>query len=95
MKIVDHKLFRVLEKPAPGDKVLFLFAAMGTRIGLYHLFVKLMNRRGYSCIIYDYPLKVVHDANQDEWQQLFAGVINDAQEKMATWWRTTYGLFGA
>lgn len=85
MRIVKNTYSRVLEKPVAGDKVLFIFTAMGTRIGLYRLFMGLMNRHGYSCIIYDYPVSIVHNAVEAEWQSLFTEVIGDAQQKIDTY----------
>lgn len=82
MAIEKKKYCRVFEKPVAGDKVMFVFTAMGTRIGLYSLFVSVLNRLGYSCVMYDYPLRVVHDANNDEWQGLFKEVVGDAQTKI-------------
>lgn len=83
MAIVKKKYCRVMEKPAAGDKVVFLFTAMATRIGLYRLFVAALNRRGYSCVVYDYPLRIVHDAKHDEWHGLFDEVLGDATGKIA------------
>lgn len=85
MPIQKKQFCRVLEKPVDGDKVVFLFTAMGTRIVLYLLFAKVLNRKGYSCVIYDYPISLVHNAKNEEWQGLFGEVIGDAQQKIQTY----------
>lgn len=95
MKIIDNHIFRVRENIVKSDKVIFLFTAMGTRIGLYRLFISLLNRRGYSCVVYDYPLRLVHDAKETEWQGLFAEVISDAQSRIAQYKKQGYKHFYA
>jgi len=73
------KRFRVQEKLVPSDKVIFVFTALGTKIGNYRLFVRAMNKRGYSCIVYDYPMSLITDAQIGEWQACLNDVIADAQ----------------
>lgn len=81
-KIIDKQIFRVREYPVDSDKVVFVFTAMGTKIGLYRLFVRRMNKKGYTCILYDYPLKIVHGGKLKEWKQLFDEVVGDAQKRL-------------
>jgi hypothetical protein len=81
-KIIDKHIFRVKEFPVDSDKVVFVFTAMGTKIGLYRLFVQMMNKRGYTCIVYDYPLKLIHSGKLEEWKKLFDGLVVDGQKRI-------------
>lgn len=76
------KRFRVQEKSVNSDKAIFVFTALGTKIGNFRLFVKAMNKRGYSCITYDYPMTLITNAQIDEWQACLNDVITDAQNRI-------------
>lgn len=82
-KIIDKQVFRVREYPVDSDKVVFVFTAMGTKIGLYRLFVQRMNKKGYSCVIYDYPLTLIHGGKLQQWKKFFDDIIADAQKRLA------------
>jgi esterase/lipase len=81
-KIIDKKSFRVREWLVDSPKVVFVFTAMGTKIGLYRPFAGLMNRRGYSCIVYDYPLHMLFEAKLPSWERFYADIIADAQARL-------------
>jgi esterase/lipase len=83
MEIVANKSFRVQELPVESEKVIFIFTAMGTKIGLYKLFVRMLNNKGYSVVIYDYPLEMIINARLDEWEQFYTDIVADAQVKLA------------
>lgn len=83
-KITQQRNFRVLEKMVDSDKVVFVFTAMGTKIWLYRLFVKLMNNRGYSIVIYDYPMPLVSRAQFEVWEQFYDDILVDGQQRLAT-----------
>jgi esterase/lipase len=89
-KIEQKKNFRVLEKSVKSDKVAFVFTAMGTKIPLYRLFVRALNKQGYTVVIYDYPLEPLFEVNLDEWEKFYADIITDAQNKI-----TAYKQLGA
>jgi hypothetical protein len=82
--IIAKDNFRVEESLVPSDKVIFLFTAMGTKLGAYpyRIFVKQFNRKGYSCVVYDYPRQVVFSGNLELWRRLFDAVVADGQERM-------------
>lgn len=73
------KRFRVQEKLVNSDKAIFVFTALGTKIGNFRPFVKAMNKRGYSCIVYDYPMTLITNARIDEWQACLNDVTENAQ----------------
>lgn len=82
-KVISKTNFRVRPYLAPGvHKVIFVFTAMGTKIGLYKPFVVRMRRRGYACIVYDYPLRLVLDGDLKEWEAFYTDIIADAQERL-------------
>lgn len=82
-KIETKNNFRVAESLIDTDRVVFVFTAMGTKIGLYRLFVKALNKSGYSVITYDYPVSLVHEANFDTWNEFFSAIIADARQRLA------------
>ena len=83
-KIIDKNTFRVKEYPvkSASPRVVVVFTAMGTKIGLYRLFVKLMKAKGYSCLVYDYPLKLLFEPKLQEWEQFYIDIVADAQERI-------------
>jgi esterase/lipase len=81
-KIVVSKNYRVLEQFVDSDKVLFIFTAMGTKIGLYRLFMKLMNQQGYNCVVYDYPLRTVLTTHHSEWEGMYDELVHNVQQKI-------------
>lgn len=85
--IINKGNFRVEEALVPSDKVVFLFTAMGTKMGAYpyRIFVKQFNKRGYSCVVYDYPRRVVSSGDLKLWQQLFREIVADGQERIKTY----------
>lgn len=82
--IVTKAHFRVEESLIPSDKVIFLFTALGTKIGAYpyRLFVKRLNKKGYACVVYDYPRRVVLSGDMELWQRFFDEVVSDARGKI-------------
>jgi hypothetical protein len=82
--ITAKKNFRVEETLAGIDKVIILFAAMGTRIEHfpYRVFVKRLTKKGYSCIIYDFPPRIILSGDFDIWQQFSDEIIADAKERI-------------
>lgn len=74
--------FRVLDSGLNSDRVIFVFTAMGTSIQHYRLFLKLLQRKGYDTIIYDYPTGLVLDARFDEWAELYQNIATDARDRM-------------
>lgn len=84
-EVVEKENFRVLEKLVDSDKVIFVFTAMGTKIPLYRLFVRALNRLGYSVVIYDYPTDPLFDVRLDEWKKFYEDIIADAQHKIGVY----------
>lgn len=85
VKVIEvHKRFRVKEKLVKSDKAVFVFTALGTKIGSYRLFIRSLNKHGYSCVIYDYPVSLITNAQVQEWHACFDDVISDAQRRIAT-----------
>lgn len=82
MKIVTKPNYRVQERPVASDKCVIVFTAMGTRIGLYEIFIQRMNRKGYSCIMYDYPLRMVLDSRPAEWEEIYTELVQDAKNRI-------------
>ncbi|HEY2003774.1 MAG TPA: hypothetical protein VGH44_01510 [Candidatus Saccharimonadia bacterium] len=82
--IIIKNDFRVKEALVPSDKVIFLFTAMGTRIGAYpyRFFVKQFNKRGYSCVVYDYPRRIVFSGDTKLWRRFFNEIVTDGQERV-------------
>lgn len=80
--IEDHSNFRVKESLIPSKKVIFIFTAFGTKMAIYTPFIKMLNKKGYSCVIYDYPVQMVYDAQIPEWHKFYDDVIADVQTRM-------------
>ncbi len=80
--IEAKKNFRFQENLVDSDKVVFVFTGMLTKIWHYRLFIRRLNKAGYSVVIYDYPGRIVHDAKLNEWQKLFEEVIKEAHERL-------------
>lgn len=81
MKIIKKDRIRVAENLIGGDKVIFIFTGMGTWIGLHGLFISTLSKFGYSCVVYDYPLRIVHEANASVWRGLFKDVTDGRPSK--------------
>lgn len=81
-KIQTVGTFRFAEKQGRGDKLIFVFTAMGTKIGVYRPFLKLLNLRGFSYVVYDYSLSVVHSGDFELWEQHFYELIEHSQGKL-------------
>ncbi len=81
-QLEQKKNFRVQEKLVDSDKVVFVFTGMLTKIWQYKLFVKRLNKAGYSVVIYDYSNRVMHDAKVDEWEDFVDSIANDAQMRI-------------
>jgi hypothetical protein len=81
-KIEQKKNFRVLEKLVDSDKLVFVFTAMGTGIPIYRLFVRALNKRGYSVVIYDYPAALVLNAEFDTYEHLYHDLKRDAYARI-------------
>lgn len=80
--IVDRDVYRVAESLVDSKKVVFFFTAMGTKISLYRPAIRRLNRRGYSCVVYDYPLEVIFSGDLPQWEELYSQLIADAQERL-------------
>jgi hypothetical protein len=82
--VITKNNFRVEESLVQSDKVVFLFTAMGTKLSAYpyRIFVRRLNKRGYSCVVYDYPRQVVLGGDMKLWRQLFSDVTSDGQERI-------------
>jgi len=91
--INQKRNFRVQEVLVDSDKVVFVFTGMLTKIWQYRFFIKRLNKNGYSVVIYDYPSKLVHDANFDQWHEFFAEVIQDAQKRLQQYKTRGYQKF--
>lgn len=78
----QHKNFRALEIPGSSEKLIIVFTAMGTSIPIYKLFTSALNRRGFTVIIYDYPAKLVLDAEFDEFDVLYQNIKADADSRI-------------
>lgn len=82
MKTKREDNFRVREYLVDSDRVVFVFTGMGTRIGLYRLFVRAMNKRGYSVVIYDYPPRMVWKAEFEVFDLLYEGIKIDVDARI-------------
>lgn len=80
--IEQKENFRVLEKLVDSDKVVFVFTAFGTKIGLYRFFVSLLNKKGYSVVIYDFGAEAILKAELSTWEKLYKDVIEDGQQRL-------------
>lgn len=82
--IEQKENFRVKEMLVEGgDKAIFIFTAMGTKIGLYRLFMSMMRKRGYSVVVYDYPMRSIQSGDLDVWRLFYKNIIDDAQGRLA------------
>ena len=86
--------FRVREYLVKSDRVVFVFTGMGTRIGLYRLFVRALNKRGYSVVIYDYPPRMVWKAEFEVFDPLYEGIKVDADARIKNLKRKHIYAFG-
>lgn len=93
--IESHARFRVQENLVDSDKVVIVFTAFGTQMRAYRLFTKVLNKRGYSSIIYDYPASIVHDAQIDDWHGFFEDVFADVKMRIKTLKAASYQHFYA
>lgn len=80
--IETRKNFRVREALIDSDKVVFVFTAMGTQMGQYGWFLKLLNKKGYSAIIYDYTARLVLNAEFESYDKLYEDIQADAYERI-------------
>jgi esterase/lipase len=82
-KIIDKGTFRLRFYPVtPSNKIIVIFTAMGTKIGIYRPMVRGLNKRAYSCLIYDYPLDILHKPKLQEWEQFYDDILGDARQRM-------------
>ena len=89
----SHARFRAKESLIKSTKVVFIFTAFGTKMGIYSPFVKALHRRGYSVIIYDYPVSIVMDAQLDEWHKFYDDVLADAKSRIDALSKSGYTHF--
>lgn len=82
-KIEQKENFRVLESLVDSDKLIFVFTAMGISIPLFATFVRGLNKRGYNVVIYDYPKRLVLDAQLDAFGPLYKAIKADADQRIA------------
>jgi len=78
------KDFRVKESLVDSAKLVFVFTAMGTRLGAYAWFIRSLNKRGYSVVAYDYPARLVLDAEFDAYERLYEGIKSDTHIRIKT-----------
>lgn len=93
--IETHARYRVQENLIESEKVIFIFTAFGTKTGIYRPFVKALNKRGYSCIIYDYPTTIVQDAQLAEWHNFYEDVLKDIKSRISKLLESNYTDFFA
>lgn len=78
-----YENFRVQECLIDSPKVVFIFTAMATKIGWYRLSIRRLQRRGYSCIVYDYPTAMTrNEASLERWRLFFEQIVADAQSRL-------------
>jgi esterase/lipase len=95
LMIETHTRFRAEENLVKSNKVVFIFTAFGTKMGIYRPFIKALNKRGYSCIIYDYPASIVHDAQLSEWHKFYDNVLADVKARIQRLRESDYTHFYA
>lgn len=74
--------YRVKGNLVDSSKVVFIFTAFGTKIETYRYFVSALNKRGYSCILYDYPVAIVNKAQLDEWHTFYDDILADVKARI-------------
>lgn len=97
MKLEKKHNFRVQEFPSDGSSVLFLFTAMGFKIWHYRIFIKLLNNKGFSVVVYDYPARLVLNPNFGLWQQFFDDMHSDVSVRIQRFksdGKTSFGAYG-
>lgn len=81
--IETYDNFRVKECLIDSPKVIFIFLAMGTKISWYRPSIRRLQRRGYSCIVYDYPLAMTqNETSLERWRLFFEQITADAQSRL-------------
>ncbi len=81
-EIKQRENFRAREALVDSDRLVFVFTAMGTRLEQYSLFIRQLNKKGYSVVIYDYPTELVLEAEFEEYDKMYDGVKADAYERI-------------
>jgi len=87
--------FGVQERLVSSNKLIFIFTGWGSRVSQYAYFVRQLNKKGYACIIYDYPDHVAMDGDLDEYRRMYDEVIADAQSRLAVLKRSGFTHFSA
>lgn len=82
MNVEQKENFRVREFPCKGSSVIFLFTAMGFKIWHYRLIIWLLNKRGFTVVAYDYPVRVVHQADFEAWKKVDSGIHKDIANRI-------------
>jgi esterase/lipase len=93
--IEQHSNFRVKENLIESNKVVFIFTAFGTKMDIYRPFIKALQKRGYSSIIYDYPVSIVQDAQLSEWHRFYDVVLADVRARLKKLHESGYEHFSA
>jgi len=93
--IETHQRFRVQENLIDSDKAIFIFTAFGTQMKIYRPFVAALKKRGYSAVIYDYPVSIVADAHLPEWHAFYDDVFADVRTRIARLQQSGYQHFYA
>lgn len=92
----DTGSFRVKEfLQKDSQKIVFVFTAMGTKIGIYGWFIQALRRKGYSVVIYDYPLHVILDPAINSWSEFVDTVVTNAETRLALYKQNGYVDFYA
>jgi len=93
--IVETPYFRVQERLVQSKRVLFIFTGWGNRIPQYAYFVRQLNKKGYACVVYDYPTHIGMDGDLDEYRRYYDKIIADAQSRLTTLKRAGFKEFSA
>ena len=75
-----NKQFRVKEFGADKKKVIFFFAGMGTRIGLYRGSISKFVKNGYHVVAYDFDPLIVRNGDADNFIAVAEDATKDVRE---------------
>lgn len=82
-KIETYDNFRLRECLIDSPKVIFIFTAMGTKLSWYRPSIRRLQKRGYSCILYDYPFAMTSkETSLERWRLFFEQIVADAQSRL-------------
>jgi pimeloyl-ACP methyl ester carboxylesterase len=81
---MSRNSFRTKEFGIGNSRVLFLFAGMGTRIGLYKPMIKKLVKNDHRVVAYDFDPMVVRNGDPDDYLELGRAVMTDISERLDT-----------